>query len=101
MKSIKKSFGEKVRYFRKKQELTQWTLADKANLHYTYIGSIERGEKNITLENIYKIAAALNVKISVLLDLDEPLPGKKAPEDQLKTKIYRILKLHLRINPRR
>jgi len=92
MKDIKKSFGSKVRYYRKKQDLTQWTLADKANLHYTYIGAIERGEKNITLENIFKIANALNVSIVELLDFSQPVSEKKKPDELMKSKIYKILK---------
>jgi transcriptional regulator with XRE-family HTH domain len=60
-------FGDKVRIIRKKQDLSQEELSFKADLHRTYIGMIERGEKNITLKNIEKIAQALNVKIKDLL----------------------------------
>lgn len=66
--SILISFGEKVRKFRKERGLSQEELAFNANLHRTYIGMIERGEKNITLTNIQKIANALNVSINDLLD---------------------------------
>lgn len=52
-------FGEKVREERKKKGLSQEQLAEKAGVHRTYIGMIERAEKNITLENIEKIAKAL------------------------------------------
>ncbi len=54
-------FGERVKAVRKNQGLSQEELAAKADLHRTYIGMIERGEKNITLLNILKIARALNV----------------------------------------
>lgn len=54
-------FGERVRAVRRNQGLSQEELAAKADLHRTYIGMIERGEKNITLLNILKIARALNV----------------------------------------
>lgn len=54
-------FGERVKVVRKNQGLSQEELAAKADLHRTYIGMIERGEKNITLLNILKIARALNV----------------------------------------
>jgi len=60
-------FGEKVQIIRKAQGLSQEELADKAGLHRTYIGMIERAEKNITLKNIEKIAKALNVDIKELL----------------------------------
>lgn len=61
-------FGEKVRFFRKEQGLSQEELASLAELHRTYIGMIERGEKNITLLNILKIAKALDVDPTQLLD---------------------------------
>ena len=60
---ILKKFGTKVRDLRKQRNLSQEELADKAGLHRTYIGMIERAEKNITLINIEKIANALEVSI--------------------------------------
>ncbi|MDX2281969.1 MAG: helix-turn-helix transcriptional regulator [Saprospiraceae bacterium] len=59
-------FGEKVRDLRKNQGLSQEELAFKADLHRTYIGMIERAEKNITLVNVGKIANALNVDMNEL-----------------------------------
>ncbi len=64
---ILKKFGDKVRDLRKQRNLSQEELADKAGLHRTYIGMIERAEKNITLLNIEKIANSLEVEISELL----------------------------------
>lgn len=63
---ILKSFGQRVREERLKQNLSQEKLAEIAELHRTYIGMIERGEKNITLENIEKIARALSVPVAEL-----------------------------------
>lgn len=60
-------FGEQVRKIRKEKNLSQEELAHKADLHRTYIGMIERAEKNITLLNIEKIANALEVTIIELL----------------------------------
>lgn len=65
-KSILVKFGEKVRTERLKQGLSQEELASRAGVHRTYIGMIERAEKNITLENIEKIAHALGVPIDYL-----------------------------------
>ncbi|WP_299097854.1 helix-turn-helix transcriptional regulator [uncultured Winogradskyella sp.] len=59
-------FGERVREIRKEKGLSQEELAHKADLHRTYIGMIERAEKNITLINIEKIANALETKIENL-----------------------------------
>ncbi len=56
-------FGERVRKLRKAQNISQEQLAHQANLHRTYIGMIERGEKNITLINILKLASALKTTI--------------------------------------
>ena len=61
------NFGERVRKTRKEKGLSQEELAHKADLHRTYIGMIERAEKNITLLNIEKIANALEVNIKELL----------------------------------
>ena len=60
-------FGERVREIRKNKGLSQEKLAYKANLHRTYIGMIERAEKNITLINVEKIANALEVEIENLI----------------------------------
>lgn len=59
-------FGQNVRILRIERGLSQEQLADKAGLHRTYIGMIERAEKNITLCNIEKIAIALSVSIDSL-----------------------------------
>lgn len=66
-KSISIKFGERVREIRISKNLSQEKLADLANLHRTYIGMVERAEKNITLVNIEKIANALNINITELL----------------------------------
>ena len=60
-------FGKNVQRLRKSKGLSQEQLAEIAGLHRTYIGMIERDEKNITLINIKKIAVALNVKLTDLL----------------------------------
>lgn len=59
-------FGKKVQELRKEQNLSQEQLAELAGVHRTYIGMIERAEKNITLRNIEKIAIALNVEVKSL-----------------------------------
>jgi transcriptional regulator with XRE-family HTH domain len=67
-KSVLIKFGAMVREERLKRKLSQEALAEKADLHRTYIGMIERGEKNITLGNIIKIASALDVSVSDLVE---------------------------------
>ena len=61
-------FGKKVRSVRKEKKFSQEELAARADLHRTYIGMIERGEKNITLINILRISHALNIPASNLLE---------------------------------
>lgn len=68
-KTILEKFGQKVREERLKQNLSQEELAVKAGVHRTYIGMIERAEKNITLANIEKIANALEISMSELMKL--------------------------------
>lgn len=55
-KDILKTFGHNIQTLRKARGLTQEQLAEKSGLHRTYIGMIERAEKNITLRNIEKLA---------------------------------------------
>jgi transcriptional regulator with XRE-family HTH domain len=64
----KKLFGQRVRELRLAKGVSQEALADEAGVHRTFMGSVERGERNISLENIVKIAKALNCQPSKLLD---------------------------------
>ena len=66
-KFISIKFGDKVREVRISKNLSQEQLAVLSNVHRTYIGMVERAEKNITLVNIEKIANGLNVNITELL----------------------------------
>ncbi|MFH1235908.1 MAG: helix-turn-helix transcriptional regulator [Parcubacteria group bacterium] len=68
-KDILLKFGSRVRLERKKQGLSQEKLASLAGVHRTYIGMVERAEKNITLENIQKLSNALKMKVRDLFDL--------------------------------
>ncbi len=67
-KKLSAKFGEVIRELRKERNLSQEELADKADVHRTYIGMIERGEKNITIENIQKLAKALNVSLKSIFE---------------------------------
>jgi transcriptional regulator with XRE-family HTH domain len=63
MKDISKKFGQRVRDLRKAKGLSQEALAERADLHYTYIGGVERGERNLSLKSIKKIADALDIVV--------------------------------------
>ncbi|WP_313888504.1 helix-turn-helix domain-containing protein [Nostoc spongiaeforme] len=60
---IKLRFGRSVRKRRRELDLSQEELAEKAELHRTYISSIESGKCNVSLDNIEKLAKALNISI--------------------------------------
>jgi len=61
-------FGKRVREERKKLRYSQEFLSVEIGCHRTYVGMIERGEKNLTLTNIYKFAGALGMRISELTE---------------------------------
>lgn len=65
---IKEKFGKQVKKLRHEKGLSQEALALLADLDRTYIPSIEKGERNVSITVIEKIANALNVKISILFD---------------------------------
>lgn len=67
MVDIKKRFGDRLRQIRKQKKISQEELAFRAKLHRTYISDVERGSRNISIENIEKIAKSLRIKISDLL----------------------------------
>jgi transcriptional regulator with XRE-family HTH domain len=69
MTNIKNQIGKKIRAIREANCFSQEDLAEKAGLHRTYIGSIERGERNITIESLEKIAEALQINIKDLFEL--------------------------------
>jgi transcriptional regulator with XRE-family HTH domain len=66
--NILEVFGINVQKYRKNRRISQEKLAEIAGVHRTYIGMIERAEKNITLRNMEKIAKALDVEIKDLLE---------------------------------
>ena len=63
----RRQFGDRIRTLRQPLGLSQEALAERAGLHRTYVGSIERGERNVSLENIHLLAEALGVPAAALL----------------------------------
>jgi transcriptional regulator with XRE-family HTH domain len=70
--SARKRFGVNLRRNREALGLSQEDLAEAAGLHRTYIGSVERGERNVSIDNMERLAAAVGKKIQELLDDSQP-----------------------------
>ena len=68
MSDIAKIIGQRIRNYRTQKGLSQEKLAELAACHPTYIGQLERGEKNATLESVEKIASAMDISLSELFD---------------------------------
>lgn len=95
MESITGIIGARIRAYRKSLNLSQERLAEMSEIHPTYLGQIERGEKNATLEVIQKISASLNVPLSTLFrSLDS------GEDDALTYPQDRILRLLSGLNAR-
>ena len=74
--SIIKKFGQNLKKMRVEKEISQERLAFMAKLHRTYISDVERGNRNISLINIEKIAKALNIDLRDLLNDPQKSNGK-------------------------
>ncbi|MCV9950271.1 helix-turn-helix domain-containing protein [Paenibacillus sp. BT-177] len=75
--SLPESVGNRIRELRKAKGWTQEQLAEAAGLHYSYIGGVERGDRNISLETLEKIISALKVPAFELFQFDEPTDRKQ------------------------
>jgi transcriptional regulator with XRE-family HTH domain len=74
---IRAQFGKRVRELRKARGFSQEELAHRAGLHYTYVGGIERGERNPALVNIGRIAAALGISPAELFSVLRTVTAEK------------------------
>jgi transcriptional regulator with XRE-family HTH domain len=77
MMDIKKSVGERIRDLRKARGLSQEQLGERAGFHFSYIGGLERGERNISLVNLSKLSESLNVNIN---DFFRDIPSTEIDE---------------------
>lgn len=79
MKELQKVLGERIRELRRKKGFSQESFADHCKLHRTYMGGIERGEHNLTIQTALTIARGLGITISQLLSGIERQIGADAP----------------------
>jgi transcriptional regulator with XRE-family HTH domain len=76
---LRAAFGRRVRELRHKLGISQEELADRAGMHWTYLGGIERGEPNPALVNVGRLAAALDVSIAELFSTFSETPRQRKP----------------------
>lgn len=88
MSDLAKIVGQRIRNYRTQLGLSQEKLAELAGCHPTYIGQLERGEKNATLESIDKVASSLKISLSKLF---ENLGGENTSERNLPLECYEFL----------
>ena len=72
-------FGERVRANRQRLGISQETLAQLSDLHWTFVGQVERGTRNLSLHNIIKLAAGLDVDPAILI---EGIGGSAVPREE-------------------
>lgn len=88
MSEIAKIIGQRIRCYRLQLGQSQERIAELSGCHPTYIGQLERGEKNATLESIEKIAFAINVDLSKLF---EKIGNPPTEDMDIPTKCYNLL----------
>lgn len=88
--TIVSELGNRIRKYRKSKGYTQEVLSAKCNLHPTYIGQIERGEKNPSIESIYKICQALDLKITDLFEMIDDF-AEEDSETTIPLQIYHMV----------
>ena len=81
MKAIQKALGQRVRQLRLKRGYSQESFADHCGVHRTFMGTIERGETNLSFQNLARIAAGLGVTIAKLVSGVERQAALLAKED--------------------
>ena len=88
MSEIAKAVGQRIRNYRTRAGFSQEKLAELSGCHPTYIGQLERGEKNATIESVEKIATALNLPMSKLF---EQLGGQDDGSRNIPLECYEFL----------
>jgi transcriptional regulator with XRE-family HTH domain len=77
LSDVQKRFGERLRGIRSGKGISQEALAELAGLHRTYVSSVERGERNVTIVTVERLADALGVPMVELIPADSEAPKKR------------------------
>jgi transcriptional regulator with XRE-family HTH domain len=80
---IKKMLGNRIRSLRVSRSLTQQALGELSSMNYKYLGGIERGERNPTLENLIRIAGGLEIELHELFILEHETPDRAKLKEKL------------------
>ena len=88
--SARQCLARRVRRYRQQRRWPQEVLAELSGLHRTYIGAVERAERNLSLDNVEKIATALEVSVGALCDIHPPPP----PTPAVRTRVIGALWAH-------
>ncbi|MCM1181335.1 MAG: helix-turn-helix domain-containing protein [Clostridium sp.] len=86
--NITEEIGNRIRYYRTRQKISQEKLSEYSDLHPTYIGQLERGEKTPTIETLYKIARGLHISLSTLV---EGIEDFAEPADNFAYKCFQLI----------
>lgn len=81
--NLPESVGNRIRELRKAKGWTQEQLAEAAGLHYSYIGGVERGDRNISLETLEKIVGAFEVPAVELFNFEEDTEHRKVYDEHM------------------
>lgn len=90
-KELSLIIGTRIRLARKKAGFSQEKLAELADVHPTYIGQLERGEKNATMESVHKISSALNIPLERLFEKIDILSDSVVAERNMPLECYDYL----------
>ena len=86
--NITVEIGNRIRYHRTRQKISQEKLSEYSDLHPTYIGQLERGEKTPSIETLYKIAQGLHISLSTLV---EGIEDFAEPADNFAYKSFQLI----------
>lgn len=100
--TIRKKIGERIRELRKTAGITQEELGEKADLNYKFIGELERGQVNVSLDSLVRIAGALGIKIGDLFSKEKVTVQKilikeKSPLSKYSPQEFQLIKKALRL----